>query len=408
MATLYRDWEMQETGSSVQSEVIHLKKADRRGKIVVLAALLLLTSLPVTTQATSTKEQLEQAERERAESQAQVENAKGSVDNLEDAKQGLQGQLSQLNNQLDEVVQNLEQLEDSIAAKEKEIELTSAALEEAKLIEQEQYESMKQRIRFMYERSQYTYAEMLLSAGSLAEFLNRSEYINKLAEYDRNMLEEFEQTREEIAETEILLQTEKEELDALHASAVEEQKKVSGLVSNTANGIASYADQISATEAAIEAKEAEIREQEANIAYLRKKLAEEQALSSLAANSSWRDISEVTFDEGDRYLLANLIYCEAGGEPYAGQVAVGAVVINRVLSSVFPDTVVGVIYQNKQFSPVASGRLALALAENRATERCYQAADEAMSGMTNVGGCVFFRTPIEGLSGISIGGHIFY
>ena len=55
------------------------------------------------------------------------------------------------------------------------------------------------------------------------------------------------------------------------------------------------------------------------------------AKSRLAANSSWRDISEVSFTEDDRYLLANLIYCEAGGEPYDGQVAVGAVVINVLL-----------------------------------------------------------------------------
>ena len=131
-------------------------------------------------------------------------------------------------------------------------------------------------------------------------------------------------------------------------------------------------------------------------------------MSKLAAQSSWRDISEVTFADGDRYLLANLIYCEAGGEPYEGKLAVGSVVINRVLSSVYPDTVVGVIYQNKQFSPVASGRLALALAEGRATDSCYQAADQAMSGVTNVGECVYFRTPIDGLTGINIGGHVFY
>ena len=138
------------------------------------------------------------------------------------------------------------------------------------------------------------------------------------------------------------------------------------------------------------------------------KLAEEIRMSQLAAQSAWRDISEITFADGDRYLLANLIYCEAGGEPYAGKLAVGAVVINRVLSSVYPNTVVGVIYQNRQFSPVASGRLALALAEGRATAACYQAADEAMSGTTNVGECVYFRTPIDGLTGINIGGHVFY
>ena len=83
-------------------------------------------------------------------------------------------------------------------------------------------------------------------------------------------------------------------------------------------------------------------------------------------------------------------------------------VINRVLSSVYPNTVSGVIYQKSQFSPAGSGRLALALAQNKATDSCYRAADEAMAGVTNVGGCVYFRTPIPGLTGIQIGNHIFY
>ena len=154
--------------------------------------------------------------------------------------------------------------------------------------------------------------------------------------------------------------------------------------------------------------EDQIKAQEADIKKLEAKLAEEIRLSKLAASSAWRNISEVSFADGDRYLLANLIYCEAGSEPYEGKVAVGAVVINRVLSSVYPDTVVGVIYQNKQFSPVSSGRLALALAEGKATAACYQAADEAMKGYSNVGNCVYFRTPVPGLSGINIGGHVFY
>ncbi len=152
----------------------------------------------------------------------------------------------------------------------------------------------------------------------------------------------------------------------------------------------------------------QIAEQDKNIAALKKQLQEEIAKSRLAAKSAWRDISEVSFAEGDRYLLANLIYCEAGNQPYAGQVAVGAVVINRVLSSVYPNTVSGVIYQYKQFAPVLDGHLAIALANDSATAACYKAADEAMSGYTNVGRCVYFRTPIEGLTGMQIGGHIFY
>ena len=222
------------------------------------------------------------------------------------------------------------------------------------------------------------------------------------------MLEEYQETVKLIEEEENRLQEERETLEELKAKAEVEKSRVAGLVSSTTNNIAQYSDQISNAEAEALAYEQEIKKKEENIEYLKKKLAEEIAMSQLAANSAKRDISEVTFADGDRYLLANLIYCEAGAEPYEGQVAVGAVVINRVLSSVYPDTIVGVIYQNKQFSPVASGRLALALAEGRATADCYRAADEAMAGVTNVGNCVYFRTPIEGLSGTQIGGHIFY
>ena len=204
------------------------------------------------------------------------------------------------------------------------------------------------------------------------------------------------------------LQTEKAELESLQAQAEEEKNKVTELIDQTSRSITKYGNQISAEEQKALEYEAEIKKKEEDLEYLRKKLAQEIALSQAAANGVWRDISEVSFAEGDRKLLANLIYCEAGGEPYEGQIAVGSVVINRVLSSKFPDTVVGVIYQSRQFSPVASGRLGLALASDMATERCYQAADAAMSGINNVGSCVFFRTPIEGLTGINIGGHVFY
>lgn len=260
----------------------------------------------------------------------------------------------------------------------------------------------------MYERQDFVLIEMLLDAGSFAEFLNYSNYMEQIAKYDKKMLEEYQETVALIEKEERRLQEERETLEDLKAKAEVEKSRVAGLVSSTTNNIAQYSDQISDAEAKALEYEQEIKKQEENIEYLKKKLAEEIAMSQLAANSARRDISEVSFADGDRYLLANLIYCEAGAEPYEGQVAVGAVVINRVLSSVYPDTIVGVIYQNKQFSPVASGRLALALAEGRATADCYRAADEAMAGVTNVGNCVYFRTPVEGLSGTQIGGHIFY
>lgn len=260
----------------------------------------------------------------------------------------------------------------------------------------------------MYEHNNSVYLEAILHAENFSDFLNAADFFQQIVEYDQKMLEQYQENRQYIEEEEVRLEAEKTELNNLKQEAEEEKSIIVSLINQTANSITSYADQISDAEKEAYAYEEKIRQKEEDLEYLNKKLEEERAMSLAAANGTWRDISEVSFAEGDRYLLANLIYCEAGAEPYAGQVAVGAVVMNRVLSSVYPDSIVGVIYQSGQFSPVASGRLALALSANKATEDCYRAADEAMAGITNVGNCVYFRTPIEGLTGISIGGHIFY
>ncbi len=377
----------------------------------MFAVLLLLTmvgGLSVTSYALTTKEKLEQAEQEKKETEGHLSETKENISNLQSEQNTLQGALNNLNNELTEVSDNLAELERQIADKKQEIEETQAALEEAQQDADDQYEAMKKRIQYMYERNDYALLEGFLGADSVSDMLNYYDYADAISEYDQEKLENFRHIRDEIDKQEQLLEKEQEELSDYKVQVEAEQSRVSGLVSATSNDIAQYAGQISNAQAEAEAYEARIKEQEKDIAALKKKLAEEIAMSRLASQSAKRDISEVSFAEGDRYLLANLIYCEAGGEPYAGQLAVGAVVINRLLSSVYPDTVTGVIYQSAQFSPVASGRLALALAENRATDRCYQAADEAMSGVSNVGDCVYFRTPIEGLSGISIGNHIFY
>ena len=385
------------------------RKGAHRIVAVILTITMYISCMPFTdAYAATTKEQLEQAEKEQAEVKGKLEETEENIEGMEKEKSSLQTKLSQLNEDLSKVSDRLADLEDKIDKKEKEIERTSADLAEAKETEKTQYENMKKRIKYMYEKKNTLYLEILFDASGFGDFINKASYIEELSEYDQNLLAEYEQNRIRIAEKEAELIAEKEELDKLRDEAAEEQKKVTGYVNSTSSSINQYSGQIADAEAQAAAYEEEIKKNEENIAYLKKKLAEEIALSKLAAQSKWRDISEVQFAEEDRYLLANLIYCEAGGEPYAGQLAVGAVVINRVLSSVYPNTVVGVIYQNKQFSPVASGRLALALAENRATAACYKAADEAMSGQTNVGNCVYFRTPIEGLTGIQIGGHIFY
>ncbi|MBQ6787788.1 MAG: cell wall hydrolase [Lachnospiraceae bacterium] len=381
----------------------------RRALLILLAAVLVTVGQPpITVHAETTLEKLQKAKEEKEKTEAAKGNTEQQKKSLQITQNSLLGKLGALNDDLELVSSNLADLERQIDVKEQEIVQTQEALSEAITAEENQYESMKQRIRFMYEKGNQTYLDMLLSATGFGDLLNKGDYIEELTRYDREMLIQFQETRAYVEEVEAQLTAELADLNTLQVEAEAEQEKVSQLVQQTANSVAAYEDQIEDAEATIDALDNMLSEQEEDIAALQKQYEEELALSRLAAQSAWRDISEVTFAEGDRYLLANLIYCEAGGEPYVGQVAVGAVVINRMLSSRYPDTMVGVIYQNKQFSPVGNGRLALALANNKATASCYQAADEAMKGITNVGHCLYFRTPIPGLTGTRIGGHIFY
>ena len=140
---------------------------------------------------------------------------------------------------------------------------------------------------------------------------------------------------------------------------------------------------------------------------MKTKLKEEEALAKKSEQMAFRDLSEVSIGSGDRDLLAAIIQCEAGGEPYAGKIAVGAVIMNRVRSAAFPNTIAGVVYQPMQFQPVRSGRLAIRLAEG-ANETCYKAADEVLAGANNIGKCLFFRTVVPGIKGTIIGHHVFY
>lgn len=396
-----------------------------RRYVAVWSMLVLLSvMLPVTVKASEeTRKKIDQAEQEKKETESKLDETEENLDKLNEQKDSLQGALTTLNTELSQVSNNLSDLETKITDKEAEIEAMNQEiarvqeeLQTAIQLKDDQYEAMKQQIKFIYERSDYLYLELFFSAGSFSDFLNKNNYIEQLSAYEEKVLQAYkdaqaamEAKEEELQMAMDRLEQDKAELSDYKVQVVAEQSRVSGLVSKTANSISATASQISEAEAAALAYEQKIKEQEENITALKAKLAEEIRMAQLAAQSSWRDISEVSFAEGDRYLLANLIYCEAGGEPYAGQLAVGAVVVNRVLSSVYPDTVTGVIYQNKQFSPVASGRLALALAEGRATGSCYQAADEVMKGATNVGNCVYFRTPVDGVTPkYRIGGHIFY
>lgn len=392
-----------------QREGYMKKAALRKAKIALwMAVVLFACSVPSFSYAVTTQDRLNEALKDKDEIKDRLDSKNDHIDDLKDTEAGLQSDLKDLNAQMTAVSSKLEELEGQIADKEEAIRITGEEIEEAKKTEAWQYDCMVKRIQYMYESGETDYLELLFSAQSFSDFLNYSDYFSAIADYDENMMAEYEATRQRIEEEEAKLLQEKADLDDLYLAAETEKNKVSSLISQTNSNIQKYGDKIATAEEEARAYEAELKKKEEDIETLKKIIEQEKALSAAAAKATWRDISEVTFADGDKKLLANIIYCEAGSEPYAGKLAVGAVVINRVLSSKYPDTVVGVIYQKSQFSPVASGRYELALAVDKANADCYKAAEEAMSGVTNVGSCLYFRTPIEGLTGIAIGGHIFY
>lgn len=371
----------------------------------IMTAVLLLGN-PAAVSA-STYGKLQQAQNEKNEAENGIDDAKDDLADLNTERAGLQTYLDQLNGELSKASGELSDIENMISDKEQKILDTQEELEQAKEDEAAQYEAMKERVQFMYEKGNTAYLDLFFAADSFGDFLNKTEYVERLSAYDRKMLDSYIKLQEKIRQDEQSLVDERTALDTLRLQAQAKQEEVAGLVSETSANMADYEDQISEKEQELLEYEKQLEESENDIATLQAKLAEETQLTQQAALAGFSDLSSITFAAGDIDLLAAIIECEAGGESYTGKVAVGNVVMNRVKSAVFPNTVLEVIYQNKQFSPVGSGRFAIVLARG-ANAECYQAAQDAMAGSAPVGNCLFFRTPIAGLTGIQIGGHIFY
>ena len=136
---------------------------------------------------------------------------------------------------------------------------------------------------------------------------------------------------------------------------------------------------------------------------------EEIAAREAAEQEAKRHVNygEYTTDADTKMLLAALIQCEAGGEGYEGQLAVGAVVMNRVRSGAYPDSIHGVIYASGQFTPAMTGKLNSVYESGNISSSCIQAAEDAIAGVSNVGDLTHFRRN-NGREGLVIGNHVFY
>lgn len=130
-----------------------------------------------------------------------------------------------------------------------------------------------------------------------------------------------------------------------------------------------------------------------------------QAAEETEADNSQAAAQEVSVSTSDLDLMAAIIECEAGGESYEGKVGVGAVIMNRIRSGEFPNTLSEVIYQSGQFEPTWTGKLSNVLSRG-ASEACYAAAQDVFAGANTIGDRLFFHA--GGGSGLTIGNQTFY
>lgn len=217
----------------------------------VLAAALFVGSLaPITVQAET------------------IESAKKKAEQLKREKAQAQKEQSSLSAQLNKIIKDLKKAQSDVEAKEKEIAETEDELTAARIKENEQYEAMKIRIKYMYENGDSDMIAVLLSAEDMADFLNKAEYVEQISVYDREMLVEFQRIVKEIEEKEAKLKKEKEELLTLQDNLSKKQKEVESLLASKNAQISDLESQIGENakvlNALIEAaKEAERRRQEA-------------------------------------------------------------------------------------------------------------------------------------------------
>lgn len=186
---------------------------------------------------------------------SKISNAKKKAQELQSKKKTAVAEKKKLLKQLDAVLDEMEATKKKITAKEDEISKKEEELIIAQVDENDQYEAMKKRIKFMYENGNEQLVEFLLKSKSLGEFLNNAEYITTISSYDRKMLKKFQEVVKKVEAQEEALKKENEELKEMQDSLIEKQSSVKELLSDKKSEIAGLKADIKKNKAKLNALE---------------------------------------------------------------------------------------------------------------------------------------------------------
>ena len=269
------------------------KKAGKALLPVILAAAFVFPSY-------GTREEIDSAKSELSSLEDEKKKTEDTIAQLEALKNDTTAYVKSLDSSLAKISEELEQLSGQISSKEEEIRVTGEELEDARIVEAEQYEAMKLRIRYMYENGESSYWDMLFQSQSMSELLNKAEYISKISEYDRNQLDKYVAIKEDIEQKEIRLEQEKAELLTLQESTEAKHASVEQLLSEKEKELKNYESQIANAEAQASQYQAEIAAQEAQIAQMEaelKRQEEEARRKAEAQGQTYKTVSigDITF-----------------------------------------------------------------------------------------------------------------
>ena len=177
-----------------------------------------------------------------------------SVDDLKDNKAAKESEVSSLQDQLTDIMSKLGDLEESLIEKGEEITKAEEDLKEAQEKEQEQYEAMKKRIKFMYEEGDTTALETLVTAENFSDLVNKAEYVQNVHTYDRKQLEEYVETKQQIADLKTTLENEQKNMESMQAEYENKESELSSTIESKKAEVANLDSQI---QAAAEAAAAE-------------------------------------------------------------------------------------------------------------------------------------------------------
>ena len=262
--------------------------------IATITSVILILSVPMTVNATK----ISDIKAERDKTQQELEQANSTLSNLKEEREGIEEEINTLDEELMEVMASISMVEDEIVELEGQIEETEEDLKEAIADEEAQYEAMKKRIQYMYEKGDYSYLELLLECKNMSDLVSKSEYVEELYEYDRKMLIKYQEARQLVEDTKEKLLMEQEELEVSKHELDEEKAGLDELLEEKKAEASDYDAEIAKVKQAAALFKARIKQQNAQIKKLEeeeaKKAAEEAAKASAGkSNSSNVDSSSI-------------------------------------------------------------------------------------------------------------------